>query len=269
MKKYKFIFIVLVYKNVEVLKDFFKEFQIDNAHVVVVNSFYDEITRKECMEVALNYCASFINIPNKGYSYGNNVGVEYAINNFDFDFLVISNSDIIIKEWADLSVFKGKPYVIAPQTVMRNHKHQNPNIPIFSKCLYYNLLRKGYKLNNRILVRTAHAFSRLTRELYLIGLRLMGSWGMKIFSAHGSFIIFTKEAVKLLNPIFNNEMFLYNEELYLAFRCRELKIPIFYNRNIKIIHLEGASSIGVNNLENKKSFMILDEYVKQHNLLNL
>lgn len=40
-----------------------------------------------------------MNVENKGYSYGNNRGIEYCHNNYEYDYIIISNPDIIIKKF--------------------------------------------------------------------------------------------------------------------------------------------------------------------------
>lgn len=268
MKHFKHIFVILVYKNTKVLHDFFDNFKLKDSHVIVVNSYYDEQSLNDCESIAKSNSASFINIENKGYSYGNNIGIKYALSNYTFDFLIVSNSDIVIKQWKNLDNYCNQNCIIAPQINILTNKNQNPNIPYFSKIAYYNLLRKGYRHNNKIWIRLAQLFSRISREFYLCfnKFKTQKKEAKRIFSAHGAFIIFTYKSICTLNPVFNDRMFLYNEELYLAFRCKLMNIDIFFDDEIKILHLEGASSSSVSKNENKKSFLILDEFVQQNNL---
>ena len=64
-KKYKYIFIVLVYKNTDVLKTFFKSLNVVNDYrVVLVNAYYDDISKEKCYKYAKENDADFIDIPN-------------------------------------------------------------------------------------------------------------------------------------------------------------------------------------------------------------
>jgi GT2 family glycosyltransferase len=59
---------------------------------------------------------------------------------------------------------------------------------------------------------------------------------------HGSFIIFGRNALDTLFPVFNEKMFLYNEELYLGLRAKQLNIPIYFIPSLRVLHMEGASA---------------------------
>lgn len=258
------VFVVLVYKNTKVLKDFFKGLNISYSHkVVVVNSFYDKDSEYECQSIAEEYDADFISIANLGYSYGNNVGCNHAINNYKFKFLIIANSDTVIKEISCLQLINEEKAVIAPDTKMLTGKRQNPNIP-FESYIYLRFLNLYYQYKYPLFITIAHAVNRLYREIVLFYSRLFNLKSFKIFSPHGSFIIFTHKAVMELMPIFNEKMFLYNEELHLAYNCKLHNIPIYYAKDIKILHLEGASSSKESNSwkNHKESYDELQKWIK-------
>lgn len=242
MQYYDIVFVVLVYKNTEVLSDFFKTLNIPfSYHVVVVNSFFDEESEKTCKQIAKEYGATFIPVPNKGYGTGNNVGCDYALNHFDFNFLIISNSDIVVKNLCYLNELKYKVAVYAPETKMLNGHKQNPNIPYYSR-IYMGMLNLGYGINFPKIKRLGLILNRFYREVAFFYMRLFKKKELRIFSPHGSFIVFTKNAVRKLLPIFNDKMFLYNEELFLAFNCKKQHVPVIYAPELKVLHLEGASS---------------------------
>ena len=254
--EFRYIFIVLVYKNTDVLRDFFKSLKIIDNRVIVVNSYYDEKSLRKCEEITNAYNADFISIENKGFGYGNNVGAKYAIDNYKFDYLVLSNSDIQINEMTYLDKIVPTAEVIAPHTHLLSSKVQNPNIPWYMPWLI-PLFHFAYKQNSRKLLYIPRAMSRLARELFFVYHKIVRKDKYKIYSCHGSFIIFTKGAVERLFPFFNEKMFLYNEELFLAEKCRLAGVPIFYCPSIDVLHLEGASSSGLKNIgfkHNKQSF---------------
>ena len=68
---FDFVFVVLVYRNTQDLKDFFSSLNIPNSKVVVVNSFYNDETKSEFEQIAIDNGADFLNVENKGYGYGN------------------------------------------------------------------------------------------------------------------------------------------------------------------------------------------------------
>ncbi len=83
-KYYKYIFVVLVYRNTGDLEDLTKnlgeKFESGKYRVIVVNAYFDDDTKSESERISNECDADFINVPNKGYSYGNNRGIEYALN---------------------------------------------------------------------------------------------------------------------------------------------------------------------------------------------
>lgn len=244
VKKYKFVFVVLVYKNLEVLDAFFRSLNINDSRVIIVESFSDEETAHKCKTIAFQHSADYISIENKGYGYGNNEGVKYALNHYRFDYLVISNSDIIIEDIDKLdSVVKDlKSFVIAPLVKrVRDNKRQNPNIVRYSS-IYYGLLRYAYNKDSEFAKTLAHIISRVQREVFIIKEKMTKKPTYKIFSPHGSFIIFSYDAILKLNPLFNERMFLYNEELFLGLHCKNENIPVYFTPLIKIKHFEGAST---------------------------
>ena len=108
--------------------------------------------------------------------------------------------------------------------------------------------------------------TRFSREFFKLYRILIRKEFYRIYSCHGSFIIFTKKAVERLYPFFDDRMFLYNEELFLAENCRLKDVPIYYCPKIDILHLEGASTghhLGID--RNRASFAIFYEWMKENN----
>lgn len=264
--KVKTIFVILVYRNTEVLSDFYKSFHFEDSKTIVVNSYYDDDSMKEVENISKKYDADFISIANKGYGYGNNVGIKYAIEHYDFDFLIISNSDIIIRNMDYLNNLDDRAAVYAPCIKMKNGKNQNPNIPWYIS-FYFRLFEKWFKTGKRADIKKAYFVARASRELLLFWTKISRKPFYKIFSPHGSFIIFSKKAVEMLNPVFNEKMCLYFEEYYLGLRCRLLQLPILYCPKIDILHLEGASSSNVPSKYARGSAEVLLNWMHENRLL--
>lgn len=268
MESYDIVLVILVYRNIDVLRDFFKSINLDFTYkIIVVNSFYDEASERECRIVADENDAVFISVPNNGYGAGNNKGCDYALRHYGFRYLILSNSDIIINDLSYLKKINKTIAVIASDTKMLNNHRQNPNIPFCSK-VYMWLLKLAYNTDIRSLKKMALGLNRFYRELMQMYIRISRNKFVRIFSPHGSFIIFTHEAVKILEPIFNEDMFLYNEEIFLGYKCKMMNIPVYYAPMIRITHLEGASSTeSDNSWENKKaSHNVLMEWKKDNGL---
>lgn len=265
MEKYKYIFVVLVYKNTEVLEGFFSSLidKVSNYKVILVNSYYDEESLRNCHAYADKHNAVFIPIENKGYSYGNNVGIKYALDKYEFEYLVVSNSDIIV-ESLDQTYMSDPIAIYAPETTMLTGKCQNPNIVTYN-AVHFKCVDLGYKHKIKAFLLLARLYSGSSRMLFRFYAKLVGYRKIQVFSCHGSFFVMTRQALDLLMPVFNDKMFLYNEEGYLAFKCRFLNIPIFYIPSLKVTHLEGASSNGHSTFNfqmNLQSYLIMRQCAK-------
>lgn len=258
--EYDFVFVVLVFRNTKDLSDFFDSLTISNIKVIVVNSFFDEKTDIEFKSIAQKYNADFISVPNKGYSYGNNVGCQHAIENYKFKYLVISNADIIIKRLRtpELNINR----ITAPDIINRSGKHQNPakpyHIPFIDKFMYYSF-SKNYNWGIWICC----AFNKILRLIFYFCNYCLGS--KKIYEAHGSFIIIPSDILNNLFPLFNEEMFLFAEEDHLARLALNKGYEMEYNKKILVHHKEDGSMGFLNERQmdiTRKSYMTFYEYWK-------
>jgi len=260
--KLDFISIVLVYRNTDDLKEFFANYALPNSKVVVVNSFYDDESELVFSKIAEDNNADFISVPNKGYGAGNNKGVEYALKNYDFKYLIVSNADIIIK---DLNLSRVQQYgdmIIAPEIRNANGKRQNPSVPFtpsrMKEHMHYWIVKgKHYKIIWFLFI-----WSRLNKIFYYV----ICKWKKTIFSAHGAFVIFPKEVLTRLVPLYNERMFLFNEEEHLGRLAASKGIKTCYAEDIKIYHKEDGSMkvANVNQMEQiGKSYLVYyDRWIK-------
>ena len=234
---YDFIFVVLVYRNTKDLEDFFKSLNTPNSKVVVVNSFYDDDSRAKFEAIALANNADFLNVENKGYGYGNNRGCEYALNNYQFRYLIISNADIeIIK--LDVNQLSNN-HITAPKIITLTGKNQNPFRPYYFPSVDW-IQYFGYSHQLRLPVFCVIAVNKIARYFFT----LFHSKG-KIYSAHGAFIIIPKSQLERVFPIFNEKMFLFAEEEHFAKVMKTNEIDIYYDSDISVKHKEDGSTSGL------------------------
>lgn len=258
---YVCVFVVLVYRNTRDLQEFFESNHIPNSHTIVVISHYDDDSDNEFQRIASENNADSILIPNRGYGYGNNKGVEFAIANYQFDYLVISNADITIRCLNTKILNRYNDYIVAPMIIAANGKKQNPNEPYKPSDLAYKLMYKTYSHNMTNVIWIFHGLAKLRRIYYnSIGKFFSGN---EIYSAHGSFVILPFVVLKKLIPIYNEKIFLMNEESHLAMKARHLGIKTVYVKDIIIDHKEdGSMSLEYKNefpLQ-KQSFMVFYDY---------
>lgn len=260
MKEYDYVFIILVHRNTSDLEKFFLSFNIPNSKVIVVNSYYDEVTDVAFKNIAITNNSDYISVPNRGYGAGNNRGCEYALQNYAFKYLVISNADIVINRYLPADILP-KNAIIAPRIKTLRGKDQNPYMVLSGQIVdkYKYLCLKN---NWLILLYVYYFVNRLLREAYLVSRIFAKRKFRKISSAHGAHCIIAYDIIKEFAPIYNERMFLFCEEEHLAKLAATQNIPIYYCEEINITHMEDGS-VGITNInqhENKRKSFV--EYYK-------
>lgn len=216
-------------------------------NAAVVDSYYSEEDSSHIKMVALSHGADYIPVDNKGYGYGNNVGVAHFLNEASQDFIAICNPDTELKA-IDNTVLTSlvasfgnpheNPYIIAPRIKTINGKDQNPLVSSKSELSEF-LVYKGYITRNRLITLVGFALNRVKREMFLFThLRKNHS---RIYAPHGSFVLFSNKAAELLNPLFDEQIFLFAEEYILAWNASQSEIPIYFCPMIKVRHKEDGS----------------------------
>lgn len=247
MKEYfKIVVVVLVYKNTEDLKDFIRSFIINGIEckTIVVNSFFDEESNNQFKLIAEKYQCDFMQVENKGYGAGNNRGIEYLKNKYDFDFLIISNPDIEIISFNQLSLEKYSDGVIGPIIKNMNSNNKNPywylHIPIFEWFMYL-----GAKFNKKWLFYLGIIFNKCFRIYFQFMIKIFKRDKYRVFALQGAFLIFHKNCLCKLYRVFDEDMFLFSEEAHLAHLAKNKNIQMFFEPEISIFHKQGGSSTSI------------------------
>ena len=243
MQWYDFIFVVLVYKNAMDLKDFLNSLtQIEGSYrVVIVNSYYNKETMNNIKNISLEYDCDFINIDNKGYGYGNNRGIEYALEKYDFKFLVISNPDIEIKHFSIMHLEGLNNCISGPKILTLSGKNQNP--------YFYNNIKMSQffkyissKTEIKAFWYLGVAINKVDKYLRLLVNRIFYKrTRQKVYALHGSFIVFGKDGLTKLVPLFDENMFLFAEEEHLARLAESKGVSMYYLSNVEVLHKEDGS----------------------------
>jgi GT2 family glycosyltransferase len=186
-----------------------------------------------------NSNAVLIDVPNNGYSYGNNRGIEYSINNYLFKYLIISNPDIEIKKF-NLPKENLQSVIYGPVIKTLSGKDQNPFRPIVTKTGERFQYQMNKKRNYRLLTFRKGA-NKILRELFLARFLRERSDQKQVYSLHGSFVIFTYDAILKLGKIYYEKMFLFGEEELLSYRCKKHGIPMIMTKDVEVLHKEDGS----------------------------
>lgn len=260
-EKVSYIFVVLTYRNSTDLQEFIdsiKEQVQDDYQIIIVNSYYDDASKDLIKNIAEKNSCVFLDIENKGYSYGNNYGIQYALQNYEFDFLIVSNPDIIIKHF-DANQLKKEMSAYGPVIRTKNGKMQNPYRKSYSPIGEF-LTYWGHRIGISKLKYLYIVFNKIERELFLKTFMKSKQQKKKVYALHGSFQIFTSDLIKKYSPIFNNNMFLFCEEDWLSYRLRKEKVPMYMIKAVEVLHQEDGSFSQSKNIktakEIQKSYMI-------------
>lgn len=242
MEPTKYVFTILCYRNVDdliaCLSSINRQFIEDAYRCIVVDSFYDEDCSIRFKVVAEENGCDYLRIENKGYSYGNNVGIKYALENYAFEYLVVCNPDTEIERFDFTPDCTNAIY--APKIITLNKKSQNPML--FRRCIVADyLIYQGFLRRLTPLLYAGIGINSLIRHIGLCISAITHNSELRIYQPHGSFIIFSRSAVERLSPVFDESLFLLAEEGLLARRASLHGVKVFYCPSVEILHKEDGS----------------------------
>jgi GT2 family glycosyltransferase len=247
--KFMIVFVILHYRNIsDTLEciESIKKLNIKNYKIIVVeNGSLDSTTNelKKVQNIDVIY-----NEENFGFAKGNNIGIRYANQEFNPDYYVVINNDIIIKQhnFAEEIIKMGESFnfdVMGPTILAKNNVNQNPNFQVLSSSK--DILKHILRLNVvRILI---------DLKLYSIMKKFMPNKKISIqqkeemdsilhnVPLHGAALIFSRNYVERYSEPFDESTFLYAEEEFLNYRRERDKLNFIYAPNITVYHKEDAS----------------------------
>lgn len=265
--KHKYIFVILVYRNLKDLEDCIRSIKskVNSYKIIVVNSYFDEQSKRDCEAIAISECCDFINIENKGYSFGNNRGIEFAVSNYEFDYLVVANPDTEILEFDDKSLNKLDYDIFAPNIITLRGTHQNP-MGISHQKIAHRLLYKGFKNNYKFYIYSVLLITKIIRNFRIFLNKIRDLSIYPIYCAHGSFVILSKKAISVLYPVYDENMFLFAEESVLASKADKIGLRTCFYPSIYIRHKEDGSmklsDLSINDMLRDANIYYYENYEK-------
>lgn len=260
-KKIDIAFVILCYRETEDIVNIINNINKYSGEfaIIVVNSYFDERTKSIIEFIASENNCDFINVENKGYGYGNNRGIEYANEKYEFDFLCICNPDILFTNLPlDLLTKDLKAAIVAPNIITKNGKKQNPyyytHLSIIDWFKYLGLVK-----NIKGLYFVGVAINKVIRTVFNI---LGNRKRLKIYACHGSCLFIGQRALEKLETIYNEQMFLFHEEEHLARLAHQLSISTVFMKDIKVTHFEDGSSESIKDSTFKYMKQSYSEYYK-------
>lgn len=270
MKIVEYVAVLLVYRNIDDLSECVDSILniLNNCKIIVVNAYFDNKTKYQAKLIAQELGCEFINIDNLGYSYGNNVGIKFALDNYLFSYIIIANPDTVVKSFSLDGI---ESDVIAPCITNLKGKRQNPLIARRSR-LAETLEYIGFKNNILSLALVGVGIYKLGRVVFLSIYTFLRKKKARIYAPHGSFIIISFNAlydIAIDGALFDENMFLFAEENVLAYLLKAHGMKAIYTSQVQILHKEDGSiklaQISQSE-EIKKSNLYFYEHYIMHNL---
>lgn len=252
-----YVFVVLVYRNVLDLKNLVENLNqkiAETYRVIIVDAYFSDEVSYAIKKICDEFNCDYLQTENRGYSFGNNRGIEYVLRKYVFDYLIVCNPDVLIKTMVSNKNLLNNADVIAPVISGINGKMQNPYWVINNQISEF-FIYLGYKNNINILIKTGAAFNRILRDLTNYTFLKKRNNRIRIYAAHGSFIIFNRKIVLDDGFRFNEKHFLFYEEASMARFMKKHGRSIIYDKRIRIFHKEDGSI----KLENINEYKYLRE----------
>lgn len=243
-KKYDDIFVILTYRNKEDIIELLESIRKNtkNTRTIIVNSYYDDSTKEEFRIIAQKYVCDFVPVDNRGYGAGNNAGMRYALEHYDFKRLVISNPDVEIVTYNQQLLDLCPSGVYAGEITNLNGKQQNPlrvyDCNFTNDSNYYLLIKK-----RRILFYLSVLVAKIQRLITLKTKKKL----INVFAVHGSFFAISESILKQVGPFFDEKIFMFQEEIDIAKLFKQKEIPVMFTKYISVIHKEDGD-IGMSNM---------------------
>lgn len=262
---YDDIFVVLTYKNTQDILKFLNSLLTvvkTKYHVIIVNSYYDEKTKRIFENIAQKNKYDFISVENKGYGFGNNIGIKYAIDNYQFKRIIIANPDIIIKKFDHKFLDQAIAGVYGGAITTKTGKIQNPlrakDMYLTNNTAYFLTAKK-----NIIMFYLSIFISKIQR----LKIYYFGKDPARVFAVHGSFFILYKEILEDIEKVFDENIFMFTEEIDIANFFKLKGIPVFFTKHVEVIHEEDGdinmSSINTNHILAESSKYVYNKWEDQ------
>lgn len=255
MKKYKFAFVILHYKNVHetlnCIASIEERLDIKDYLIIVVDNGSTNGTGELLKQKYVNneHVHIILNAENLGFARGNNVGFRYAKAQGS-DFICVINSDtyLITNDFAESIIQDYETYrfyVLGPN-IIEPYKEAQSN-PMGNHVITYPEMRKRvFSLRIQIafhLLRgdTLASYIRKVRHKKSSENAFDRSSYYENVELHGCCLIFSPKYVAEYDGL-NDCTFLYMEEDLLYYEMMRKGYLTLYSPNVKIFHVGGASA---------------------------
>lgn len=211
--------------------------QGDLPLVVLIDNGSKDTADLETLKLSYSHLHIIYNIENIGFGRANNIGIKWALQNVDFEYLLLLNNDTLIEP-------ESLHILISPF----NEDHQ---IGITTgKIMYeYNRGLVWYGGGDIDKIKGWPKIADFNKEATSTGANL----SRYVSFVSGCLMMFSKESICRLGG-FDEDFFMYCEDLELSIRAQTLGLKMFYEASSVIYHkVQGSSSGSSSKGFNKKN----------------
>lgn len=258
MNKVNICFVVLHYNTIEDTEYFinsvFEKIDIENFQIVIVDNASPNRSGEFIKEKYKDNrkISVILNSTNEGFARGNNAGIRYAEENFDPDFIVMTNSDTYLiqqdfyfqiqKEYSFSHFFVLGPQIITPKgTVLTQAQSRAPydrkQTRQMIRSMKYHLL-----MNFCGLAKFSREIGKFISKAQNTDTAIpnMDERRENIY-LEGACLIFSKDYINAYHGI-DPRTYMYFEEEILFYQMVRDERKIVYNPSIKIFHNSHGST---------------------------
>lgn len=256
---------------VDLLLDNFKD---NDIHIAIVdNASSNGSGAKLAEKYEGQSCVSVIlSKENLGFAKGNNIGYSYLKENFDCDFMIVMNNDVLIRDKSFLDkipdIYERTEFAVLGPDIINpvSKKHQSP-----VRLVGYTDAQVKYEINKwekylkliKIYYLRHYIFGWIKRFLPKRTVNTIDYNTDYVDSVlQGACFVFSNNFIKRRQYAFNPSTFLYFEEDILQLECRQSGLKMVFCPQLCVEHLEDISTNAVFNSNYKKDKMKIPEMIK-------
>ena len=217
--------VILNYNDFETTKNYIKEIKDYSSinKIVVVDNNSNDNSYEKLKEYENNKIIVINSNENKGYSYGNNVGIK-ELDKYDIDYIVISNPDITV---SNESIKQ-----------LKKDLDENDNIALVAPVINQNEeIIRGWKLPKYSdeLLSNINYFQRKAKQKLLYDESRYSSKLTRVEVVSGCFFMIRKDILKSIGN-FDEGTFLYYEENILGQKLKTIDKKTYIDNEVTVKH---------------------------------
>lgn len=286
-------YVILHYKNIDdtikCVKSLKNTTDYSSRYIIVDNGSGDGSGEKLRQLYSNDAQCDVLLLPkNLGFSKGNNEGYQYAKQKYNPDYIVISNNDVVFFqkdfERKIMQIYKETHFdILGPDIYVP--RHGNHQSPMFKKPISISQLENEIKEYQYYQENPIEFSRRLKLHAFKNMLCSKSKWINHLYSKlrgkdildyrkryidvglQGACLIMSRDFICNENKAFDPEPFLYEEEVFLFYRCKKKGYRMVYDPSIAIRHEEAASFSNMKKNKLEKIGFMLDHHVKARKML--